>query len=372
MINIKNQDFIHAAKALIAVLITLALIHSFAGVTAIYFALYTTACCALMQAGDTKGKQLISMLLAGAVFLFFLSFGLFIRNHHVLANIALLLFAFVTFYLPNLGLTYKIPPVLALVFYVFVISMSIAPSPFILNVAASAIGVGVAIIVYFLFWPYDMKHELMLLAQTLTHQYRNILDRYVLISRSNNRLIKEAQFTAIAEDLKSASQMLGGYEKLGETNTLKKEELQFFDVIYLRLYSMAQINKMVSEHFPSLSKDEIPLAQQLLKDLITKLKAIEYRFDRMVPHSFLAKSLIGRSLNLGKMLTRPILQMTRGPRKPLLSENEFNTLLEKLISANHANKAFAFGLLRMRELLNNLYEHQEDIHFEVKHGLLFL
>ncbi len=356
MINLKNQDFINATKAILVVVLTFIAVYRFTTPVAMYFALYTACCVALMQVGETKSKQFLSMVLAGMAFLFFLSFGLLIKAHMVWANVGLIVFAFAAFYLPNLGWTYKLSPVLGLVFYEFVLSMPTHTSPFLTTVLASAIGVVIGIVVYFLFWPYETKHELTLLAETMLRQYRSLL---------------EQQFSAPAkESLQTLSTLLAAYEKLNEASLLKKEEAEYFDSLYLRLYSLLQINLMIIERPPSLSPETRPVAQAIFRDLISRLKAIEYHFDQMVPHSLIAKNVIGRSLNLGKALTQPILRMVQKPRKARLSEEEFNHLLEDLVKNDLSlNRRFAFGLLRIYELLQNIREQQAQMHFEVSQAM---
>jgi uncharacterized membrane protein YccC len=370
IINVKNQDFINATKALVTVSLTLAIIHRFSSPMSIYFALYTATCCALMQAGETKKEQLSAMLLAGVVFLFFLAFGLLVKPNMILGNIALVIFAFMTFYLPNLGINYKIPPVLGLVFYELVLSMNTSASPFWPTMSASAIGVAVAIPMYFLFWPYEAKHELMLLAQTLSHQYRIMIERYFLIARNLDKKISPEQQALIETDLTDIQQLLQAYTKLLEATTFKKEESHYFDTLYLRFYALLQINIMMSNNIPELSIAQRPLLQQLLRDFIFQFKDIEQRFDHMVPHSLIAKNLIGRSLRLGKTLTRPLIKSPKKSKKGLLTEAEFNDLLTQLIGDQTAVlKRYAFGLLRIRELITDIYAHQQDLHFNLKRGM---
>ena len=374
-INVKNQDFINASKATLTVIITFLLVYSFANMLAIYFSLYTAACCAFMQAGSTRKAQFISMLLAGSAFIFFLAFGLAVKSHLLVAYGALLVFAFATFYLPNLGLTYKIPPVLGPIFYVFVISMPTEPSAFLPTIAASTIGVIVSIAIYFLFWPYEVKHELMLVSQTICHQYRTILERfYLLLRRSTNASRRADQIHQINETLRDITQALGVYEKLNDTAvSFKKEEADYFDSIYLRLYAFLQILKMMRECFPAhISEEAAPILQPLYRVAILELKHIEYRFDKLVPHSFIAKNLIGRSLNLGKTLTLPLLRVQKQPKKPQLTETEFNALLEKLIALPGEQtklEQLAFALLRARELLTYVLKRQENIGFDLKEGV---
>lgn len=372
-INVKNQDFINACKALMTVILTLALVHNFASPLAIYFSLYTAACCAFMQAGETKKDQFFSMLLAGGAFIFFLAFGLFIKEYMLLANIALIIFAFATFYLPNLGLNYKIPPVLALVFYVLVIHMQTANSAFLPTVAANLVGVIVAIAIYFLFWPYEVKHELMLVSQTICHQYRTILERYYLLARRGLTVSRRRdQMQAIEETLDNVNKALIMYEKLNQGEALKKEEADYFDKLYLRLYIFLQITKMMAERFPdTLSAESHSILQHLYKDLILQTKEVEYRFDKMVPHSMIAKNLIGRSLNLGKSLTLPLLRVQTKPKKHSLTEQEFNKFLEELITLDQSErvKQVAFAILRMHEFLTYITDYQESAHFNLKQGM---
>lgn len=368
--NIKNQDFINAAKALLSIILTLLCIYRFSDFGAIYFALYIAACCSFMQAGETKAKQLLSMSLAGGAFLFFLIFGLLIKAHYIWANIALVIFAFWTFYLPNFGLVYKISPALGLIFYELVISMPTHNTHFVNAVLASVISVVISILIYFLFWPYDVKHELTLLAQTLISQYHLLLKKYYLMMRRSNRWTRKTQLNQLQEDLKNINNLLAGYEKINEAGEIKKEEGQFFDLVYIKLYSLSQINQLVIECFPNLDSEAQSVCQQLFKDLIAKCNAIDYRFDQMVPHSLIAQHLLRKSLKLGKTLTRPLLAIRNKPRKVILSEQEFNQLLEKLILDNKTKtKHFAFGLLRIHELINELYQSQEQMHFTPKRGM---
>jgi hypothetical protein len=103
-----------------------------------------------------------------------------------------------------------------------------------------------------------------------------------------------------------------------------------------------------------------------------RLREIEYRFDQMVPHSFIAKQLIGKSLHLGKTLTKPFFRIQKKPKKAYLNEEEFNQLLEQLIAERGGTtRQLAFALLRLRELISSIQHYQEGLHFQF-HQSLFL
>ncbi len=366
-LNLKNQDFINATKVVLVTVLTLTLVHKFTSPLGMYFALYISACVVMMQAGEAKSAQFVSMLIAGAAFLFFLAFGLIVRPHPILSNTALIVFAFIAFYLPNVGWNYKLPPVLGIIFYVLVISMSQA-APFASSLTAGSIAVIVAIAVYFFFWPYDVKHELTLTAQTTLYVYRNLLQSYTKMIRrpkSNEHILEDAQ-----NILSDITKLLAGYEKLNEGASLKKEEVDYFDALYLDLYSLLQINTMLVERFPVLNTEARLIAQQILRNLIGQLQMLEYRFDAMVPHSLIAKNIIGKSLKLGKAITETLSLHKQKVHKPRISDEEFSRLLEKLI-ADHSdvNKRFAFGLLRIQELLDQIHSLQENVPFNVNQAI---
>lgn len=369
IINFKNQDFINASKALITVCLTLVIIYSFLPFISIYLALYTAACCAYMQAGEKKSAQLLSMLIGGATFVILLAFGLQIKNHIILANTALVILAFAAFYLPNLGITYKLPPVLALVFYVSVINMHTESCPFWLTLLGTTIGAVIAILIYFLFWPYEPKHELTLIAQNIVQHYRVVLERSFLILRTTRDSKRKDQQKHIEESLEESTQLLILYEKRNEATSLKKNEADYFDALYLNLYSLLQVNMMMTSRFPTaFSVEKRLISQNLFRDLVKHLIEIETHFNQMVPHSLIAKQLIGKSFSLGKALTYPLLGIKKKSKKACLTEAEYNALLEQLISDTKApTQQFTFALLRLRELLKQLQLHQQATHFNHTH-----
>ncbi len=356
-ISFKSQDFINASKALLTVSLTLIAVYSFLPVTSLYFALYTAACCAFMQAGASKLDQLVSMILGGAAFIFFLALGLAIKDEAVFADGALILFAFAAFYLPNLGIKYKMPPVLGLIFYVSVINMNTTSCPYALSILGCTIGASIAIVVYFLFWPYQVTHELTLIAQSVIRQYRILLERCM-------PRVRQAE-----EDEARINTLLSLYEQLNTAAHLKPEEADYFDKLYLTLYGLLQTNTMMIASLPALSAEKRALTQKLLRDLRAEARTIEYSFDQMLPHSFIARHVFSKSLRLGKaLMLRPDTQ--RRP-KGALSSFEFNALLEALLAPPEEPniQQFAFGLLRLRELLKQLSLHQEGMHLNLKQGV---
>ena len=337
---IGNQDFIIASKAVLTVILSfLACIWFLHSAIGIYFVLYTATCCAMMQSGSNKMDHLKSMLLAGCAFLVFISLGFMLKDTFWQKNISLVFFAFLAFYLPNLGFSYKMPPIFGVIFYVCVLEMATPTDPALLIILANAIAVGIAILVYFIFWPYRPEHELTLLSCNLLDQYRKEIHLFSLALFAKNPQQRKITLHKILENENSLTTSLNSFNELSGHTSLEKEDKAYFNELYIHFYGTFQMTKMMCGTMGDFPAN--PDCAILLKDLSLTLHEIETQFNARLPHSLLSKFI-------------PIVHSSS--KKPL-SLAEFDSILAQLVTENMVDTPagqFAYGLLRLKEAYTDM------------------
>ena len=352
---IGNQDLIIASKTILTVILSfLACIGFLHNPISIYFVLYTATCCAMMQSGNHKKDHLKSMLLAGFAFMVFISLGLIIKETFWLKNLSLIGFAFLAFYLPNLGLTYRMPPVFGVIFYVCILEMSSPTDPTLLIILGNAIAVCIAILVYFIFWPYRPEHELTLLSCNLLDQYRKEirLFRQALFAKSTKH--RQTYLNKILENEKSLTTLLNSFNELTNHSSLAKEDQVYFSELYIHFYGTFQMTKMMCGTMGDFPKN--PDCSHLLKDLSVTLNDLETQFNARLPHS---------------LLTKLIPHASHSSQKPL-SLAEFDAILAQLVNENMADAPagqFAYGLLRLKEVYTDMHTKLNHWHLRRARGL---
>ncbi len=344
-----NQDLIFAFKTILTVVLSFLACSSFLhDPISIYFALYTAVCCALMQAGSHRQEHFKSMLLAGLAFVVFISLGLLFKNIPWLKNLSLIGFAFLAFYLPNLGFTYRMPPIFGVIFYVCVLNMATPTDPPLLVILANALASGIAIIVYFLFWPYRPEHELTLLCCNLISQYRSSIEslRQALSSTSTKQ--RRSELAHALQYNKHSGNSLNQFNTVLGQPALEAEDKTYFSAQYLHFYATFHIMKLMCS---LLSENIYPAFLPLLQDLDSMLSELGLEFNARLPHSL-----------LGRLIPKITPRST-----PHLNVPEFETQLQNLIDEaliDGPEGQFAFALLRMKEIYNNM--RTELDHWQLK------
>ncbi|MCX7123140.1 MAG: hypothetical protein NTV32_05670 [Gammaproteobacteria bacterium] len=346
-----NQDLIIASKTILTVALSfLACAWFLQSAIALYFVLYTATCCALMQSGSNQREHLSSMLLAGCAFILFLTLGLLLKDTVWLKNISLIAFAFLAFYLPNLGLNYKMPPVFGVIFYVCVLEMTPPTDPTGLIILANVFAVGIAILVYFLFWPYRPEHELTLLSCHFLKQYRKAILSFRQALFATDAKRRQAHLHKILEPAKNLEATLNQFNTLTGQRALDKKDALYFGELYVHFYGTFQMIQMMRNTMGNFPKN--PISSQLLKDLERTLREIETQLNARLPHSVLST-----------LLSQPTLQT---PQK-ILTVIEFDTLLDQLVDEQMADGPegqFAYALVRLKENYTQMKEQLD--HWQLK------
>lgn len=353
-----KTDLLLASKTVIAVLISVALTFWWLNPMGMFYTIYTAASIGLMQAGTSRRAQFLAMLFAALSYIALYILGVYFRPNYFLARALLIPFAFIAYYLPNAGLTYRLPPIMGVIVYLVVMMMPMDPFNPGATMLGMAIGSMVAILIYFYLWYYNAEDELLLIMLEITEAYSNAIQ--VLLSWTHkSRQLAQDKLEAI---LHFCEGHIASFEQIKAHPEVFKKHAKFFDATEDALYGISKILWVYIDVLPKLSTMNLRVYFPLIRDTNRTLQLQINRLTIAFEHGFFTRRILHRSLGASRnalsMLTRQ-----QNPR-PALSLSEFEAALLKIVkpveSKTHksseeiASLRLAFGLLRIKELYTDL------------------
>lgn len=358
-----KSDLILASKALLASVIAITLTFTWVNAMGMYYVIYTAATISVMQAGTRKRIQFYSMVLAALCFLGLFMLGVYLRPYHLAANLVLPPLAFIAFYLPNLGLTYRISPIMAVIVYLLVMMSPNNP----IHPALTSLGIIIAeitaILVYFLVWPECPQDELLLLMLEITEQYRKILQLTMLFSRKTRKSQQSIYLERIEDGVIYCEQHIVNFERIKAYPEIIKSNPKFYNATEDALYGISKITRMFTEILPHMSDKKVKVFLPFIKDICQTLRYQENQLSHDFHQQVLQRRFIHKSWYISKKLLKFI--TPRHPsQKNIMTQTEFERELLKIVkpldaspqkrAKNDMSLQLAFGLLRIKELYMSL------------------
>lgn len=353
-----KTDLLLATKVLIATVISILLTFWWLVPMGLYYVIYATAAISLMQAGKGKRLELLSMLFASAAYLVLYLLGVYLRPYLFLASFMLIPLAFIAYYLPNLGLNYRLPPIMGVIIYLVVLMMPVTPIDPLGTSVGMALGCLTAILVYFFLWHYDAEDELLLLMLEITEQYRSALKSIKLWLKTPKR----DYLDDVSDAIYFCEQHVATFEQIKTHPEVLKDKSNFFDATQDALYGISKGLRMCVDILPGLTTAERQEFLPILNDVSRTLQLHEVQLSTVFENSFFTRRLIRKSLGLSREVFMTLLRRQAIKINPS-SLADFETALLKIVKPeidakeapiNPAKLQFAFGLLRIKELYSNL------------------
>jgi hypothetical protein len=354
-----KMDFLLATKTIIAVIVSVALTFWWLSPMALFYVVYTAAGMSLMQAGVSKKAQFFSMLLAGLCYLGLYLLGVYLRPDHYWAGMMLIPLAFIAYYIPNLGITYRLPPIMIVIEYLVVMMTPVPPADPLLTGLGICLASVVAGLVYFFLWHYSIKDELTLLMLEITEQYREGLQLIKLWQRTRAKKYLDQMHTGI----EFCEAHVLTFEQIKAHPEMQKNKSQFFNTTEDALYAISKVIRLFIDILPRLPPERMQEFMPIVKDLTRTLKLQERKLSARFEGRFFTRKLLRKSFLMGKdVLLRVTLQQQI--QKIVWDLPTFEAMLLKIVKPIQANQnktnidnaslQFAFGLLRIKELYTDL------------------
>lgn len=354
-----KTDFLLATKTIIVVMLSVAVTFWWLDPMALFYVIYTGAGISLMQAGISKKAHFFSMLCAALCYLGLYLLGAYLRPDHYWAGMMLIPLAFLAYYLPNFGITYRLPPIMAVIEYLLVMMMPNPPIDPLATAWGMCLASMIGILVYFFLWHYSIKDELTLLMLEITEQYREGLQLIKLWQQTRQKKYLDQLHAGI----EFCEEHVINFEQIKAHPEVQKNKPQFFSATEDALYAISKVIRLFIDILPMLPPERLQEFMPLVKDLARTLKLQERKLSASFERNFLTRKMLRKSFLMSKDV---LLRVTRQQqiKKIIWDLPAFEAALLNIVKPiqdnpnktdiDHASLQFAFGLLRIKELYTDL------------------